>query len=389
MDSDQLLSKAKEKKLEFSKTGESEYFSALLKEYDFINSFGLNLSPIEIQAFLVSFIGEFDQIYCEIESNILYKLDIYGKTTYEILPYSFGKSKSFFYSSTLSNIKSQIRKELYYTMPKYANLKVPMDEPNLLAENLSRLDRKIGILESGQRKTIFSKQKIKYYKSIKKKTYRNISQLINVRIKDGYIKMQASKWPSYMEEIAKLGQSKSLIEERINKTIKDIYELASELGILVEAKTKILALIDNAKEKSKIELDSEQINLSVESNLPLVNLLQEIIFYYGELNARSMVLIGNSSKEEKNNLSDYPFEKLIKEVYDLASELGIEKEVREKIASLGKNNGKIVSTSDKEDLIKYYTYLLIERNKKKKKEEEVTTLDRIEKEAKLVSVSIM
>lgn len=389
MDSDQLLSKAKEKKLEFSKTGESEYFSALLKEYDFINSFGLNLSPIEIQAFLVSFIGEFDQIYCEIESNILYKLDIYGKTTYEILPYSFGKSKSFFYSSTLSNIKSQIRKELYYTMPKYANLKVPMDEPNLLAENLSRLDRKIGILESGQRKTIFSKQKIKYYKSIKKKTYRNISQLINVRIKDGYIKMQASKWPSYMEEIAKLGQSKSLIEERINKTIKDIYELASELGILVEAKTKILALIDNAKEKSKIELDSEQINLSVESNLPLVNLLQEIIFYYGELNARSMVLIGNSSKEEKNNLSDYPFEKLIKEVYDLASELGIEKEVREKIASLGKNNGKIVSTSDKEDLIKYYTYLLIERNKKKKKQEEVTTLDRIEKEAKLVSVSIM
>lgn len=389
MDSDQLLSKAKEKKLEFSKIGESEYFSALLKEYDFINSFGLNLSPIEIQAFLVSFIGEFDQIYCEIESNILYKLDIYGKTTYEILPYSFGKSKSFFYSSTLSNIKSQIRKELYYTMPKYANLKVPMDEPNLLAENLSRLDRKIGILESGQRKTIFSKQKIKYYKSIKKKTYRNISQLINVRIKDGYIKMQASKWPSYMEEIAKLGQSKSLIEERINKTIKDIYELASELGILVEAKTKILALIDNAKEKSKIELDSEQINLSVESNLPLVNLLQEIIFYYGELNARSMVLIGNSSKEEKNNLSDYPFEKLIKEVYDLASELGIEKEVREKIASLGKNNGKIVSTSDKEDLIKYYTYLLIERNKKKKKEEEVTTLDRIEKEAKLVSVSIM
>lgn len=389
MDSDQLLSKAKEKKLEFSKIGESEYFSALLKEYDFINSFGLNLSPIEIQAFLVSFIGEFDQIYCEIESNILYKLDIYGKTTYEILPYSFGKSKSFFYSSTLSNIKSQIRKELYYTMPKYANLKVPMDEPNLLAENLSRLDRKIGILESGQRKTIFSKQKIKYYKSIKKKTYRNISQLINVRIKDGYIKMQASKWPSYMEEIAKLGQSKSLIEERINKTIKDIYELASELGILVEAKTKILALIDNAKEKSKIELDSEQINLSVESNLPLVNLLQEIIFYYGELNARSMVLIGNSSKEEKNNLSDYPFEKLIKEVYDLASELGIEKEVREKIASLGKNNGKIVSTSDKEDLIKYYTYLLIERNKKKKKQEEVTTLDRIEKEAKLVSVSIM
>lgn len=389
MDSDQVLTKAKEKKLEFSKAGESEYFSALLKEYDFINSFGLNLSPIEIQAFLVSFIGEFDQIYCEIESNILYKLDIYGKTTYEILPYSFGKSKSFFYSSTLSNIKSQIRKELYYTMPKYANLKVPMDEPNLLAENLSRLDRKIGILESGQRKTIFSKQKIKYYKSIKKKTYRNISQLINVRIKDGYIKMQASKWPSYMEEIAKLGQSKSLIEERINKTIKDIYELASELGILVEAKTKILALIDNAKEKSKIELDSEQINLSVESNLPLVNLLQEIIFYYGELNARSMVLIGNSSKEEKNNLSDYPFEKLIKEVYDLASELGIEKEVREKIASLGKNNGKIVSTSDKEDLIKYYTYLLIERNKKKKKQEEVTTLDRIEKEAKLVSVSIM
>ena len=389
MDIDQVLTKAKEKKLEFSKTGESEYFSALLKEYDFINSFGLNLSPIEIQAFLVSFIGEFDQIYCEIESNILYKLDIYGKTTYEILPYSFGKSKSFFYSSTLSNIKSQIRKELYYTMPKYANLKVPMDEPNLLAENLSRLDRKIGILESGQRKTIFSKQKIKYYKSIKKKTYRNISQLINVRIKDGYIKMQASKWPSYMEEIAKLGQSKSLIEERINKTIKDIYELASELGILVEAKTKILALIDNAKEKSKIELDSEQINLSVESNLPLVNLLQEIIFYYGELNARSMVLIGNSSKEEKNNLSDYPFEKLIKEVYDLASELGIEKEVREKIASLGKNNGKIVSTSDKEDLIKYYTYLLIERNKKKKKQEEVTTLDRIEKEAKLVSVSIM
>lgn len=376
-----------------SKEEEAQLWAKLKSVHSEIISWNLGLSEMDIKALFVSYIGLETVIHREVKSNIEYELKMSGKiSSYKRT--SLRPDRVLESDINTENIIDGIKKTATYESIYIDDMcEGYLYDVDFLSK-LADLNEKHGELKAKQRKSPASFTAM-ILNSLKRKSInRAFKNRIVDRVSLGYTKMEKSNWPSYIEMVnaKKTNKSRGITQSEIISTLIDnIYLLAQKMNREKEAKIFVVSLIERLEDSRKQNInDKIELKLGSDSSIPLSTLINELSKYYGEIEADYRIYSKKESSYDNKSInilkdkygSPKIWEELFDSIVEYAKELGIEPEVRLKMNEYReKNKQGNITSKDKEELTRYFSYLKNEFEKRKKVETENEELNELKSQA--------